>query len=100
MCDRDDLNAANVVYEVISAGSVAPQMEKSATPLGVELEAFEFAKVALLLGDGLKLKPIPEDGGELILSALAPSEQGIHGFKGAQSSSPKAAVGLRLHEVD
>jgi len=97
MCDRDDLNAANVVYEVNLAGSAAPKMEKSATSFGVELEAFEIAKVALLPGDGLELKTIPEDGGELTLSALAPGEQRIHGFKVAQSTSPKAAVGLRLN---
>ena len=97
MCDRDDLNTANVVYEVKLAGSAAPQMEKSATPCGVELEAFEITKVALLPGNGLELEPISEDGGELTLSALAPGEQRIHGFKVAQSTSPKAPVGLRLH---
>ena len=75
-------------------------MDKSATPLGVELEAFEIAKVALLAGNGPELKPIPKDGGESILGALAPSEQGIHGFKGAQASSPKADIGLRLHVAD
>ena len=100
MCDRDDLNAANVVYEVKLAGSAAPMVETAAAAFGVELEAFEIAEVALLPGDGLELKTIPEDGGELTLSALAPGEQRIHGFKVAQSTSPKAAVDLRLNVAE
>ena len=46
-CDRNDLDTANVVYKVKLAVAAAPQMEKAAAPLRVELEAFEIAEIAL-----------------------------------------------------
>ena len=74
-CDRNDLNTANVVYKVKLAVAAAPQIEKAAAPLRVELEAFEIAEIALPSGNILKFKLIPEGGGELRLCALASSEQ-------------------------
>ncbi len=74
-CDRNDLDTANVVYKVKLAVAAAPQMEKAAAPIRVELEAFEIAEITLPSSNILEFKLIPEGGSELSLSELASSEQ-------------------------